>query len=111
MNIIYRGKRKYISCRKVSIFSFGLMFRSRKTNNLLFEFKKDSNYSLTALFVFFPFIAVWLDEENRVLSTRIIKPFEFSISAKRKYRKILEIPVNKKNMKIIKFLVGKQRFK
>jgi len=72
---------------------FGLMFRTRKTVPLVFEFKKDTRREIHSLFVFFPFKAIWLDKNNRILDKRIIRPFSFSIKPGKKFRKLIEIPL------------------
>ena len=71
---------------------FGLMFRSRKTKPLLFEFKNDVHLAIHSIFVFFPFQAIWLDENNRIIEQRIVKPFTFSVRPKKPFRKLIEIP-------------------
>ncbi len=107
--INYRGKKIRIDAKKVSFISriFGLMFKSRKTENLIFEFSKDVNIKITSLFVFFDFLIVWLDEKNKVLDYKIVRPFTFSVNHGKKYRKFLEVPINDKNVRIIEFFVGK----
>ena len=88
------------------------MFKNKNTDNLLFSFSSDRNISFTSLFVFFPFLIVWIDEKNKVLGKRLAKPFEPVIMARYNYRKVVEIPMNKRNLKTIGFFVGKkQRFK
>ena len=81
----------------------GLTFRSRNTSNLLFDFSKPVTFegTLTSIFVFFDFLAIWLDKNNNVVDYKIIKPFTFSIIQRKKFYKILELPVNVKNRKII----------
>jgi uncharacterized membrane protein (UPF0127 family) len=98
-----------VSVRKVGVFNFGLMFRGSRTDNLLFEFSKKGFRAITSFFVFFPFLAVWLDDKNNVVDWRVVKPFRFSINSKKKFRKLVEIPINDKNSKIIQFFVGKKR--
>ena len=111
---IKKGKKSVnVLVRKTGFFSkgFGLMFRTKNTKNLLFEFNKDVNKlgTLTSYFVFSPFLAVWLDKNNKVVDARLIKPFVLSIPQKKSFRKIVEVPVNVKNKNIIKFFVGKSR--
>ncbi|MEK6910494.1 MAG: hypothetical protein AABW82_01860 [Nanoarchaeota archaeon] len=112
--ILLNGKKKIkVNVKKVSFFGkfFGLMFRGRDTTSLLFEFSKNVNISIHSLFVFFPFLAVWLDDKNRIIEKRIVKPFIFSAKPSKKFRKLVEIPLNNENKRIIHFLVGKKRFK
>ena len=85
----------------------GLMFsRREKAKKLLFEFKKPTKIKMHSYFVFFPFLAIWLDKENNVLDLRKIKSFEMSHGIKKPYSKLVEIPINERNSKIIKLLVG-----
>jgi len=96
------GKKFNVDVREVSPFqSLGLMFRTRWTDNLLFDFKRKGKWAISALFVFFPFLAVWLDEKNKVLEYKIVKPFCFSANSKKYFAKLIEIPVNNRNKKLI----------
>tara|TARA_Y100000034_G_scaffold20974_2_gene24076 strand:+ start:1433 stop:1780 length:348 start_codon:yes stop_codon:yes gene_type:complete len=85
----------------------GLMFRTKSTRNLLFDFSKDTLTPLTALFVFFPFLVLWLDNNNKVIDTRLVRPFEVHINTKKEFRKIIEIPINGKNGDILEFFDDK----
>ncbi len=87
---------------------FGLMFRTVNTGNLLFSFKKDVKHALTAWFVFFPFIAIWLDKNNKVLETRIVKPFTSTILPQKPFRKVLEMPLTRENLALFDFPVGER---
>lgn len=102
----HKGKKFLLEAKECNIFSSGLMFRNKNTKPCLFKFKKPSNFDITSLFVFFPFVAVWLDSKDKVIETRLIKPFTIKISCKKPFRKLLEIPINKKYKSKIKFLVG-----
>ena len=84
----------------------GLMFRGRETDNLLFEFRKKGFHSIHSYFVFFPFLAVWLDGSD-VVGCGVVKPFRFSVVPKKKFDKLVEIPLNKDNREIVKVLVDK----
>jgi uncharacterized membrane protein (UPF0127 family) len=70
----------------------GLMFRTRKTKPLVFEFKNDVSLAIHSFFVFFPFRAIWLDSDNRIIEQRRVKPFTFSVRPKKPFRKLIEIP-------------------
>lgn len=111
IKIKFRDKYLNIFASEVSFLGkfFGLMFRSKNTNNLLFEFSKDAAVSMHSLFVFFPFLAVWLDGKNNVIEYKIVKPFTLYIKPKKRFDKILEFPINRKNNKIIKFFVGRRK--
>ena len=107
------GKKSIlIEARKLSeseMFS-GLMFKSRKSGNLLFE--KGGRWAIHSWFVFFPFLALWLDEKNKIIEHKIVKPFSFYIKPARKFAKLIEIPLNNLNKDIISnFSVEGERFK
>lgn len=107
---IYLGKRNYeisvLVCNWIKRF-FGLMFcRRQNARILLFEFKKSGTIKIHSLFVFFPFLAVWLNNQNEILDIKLVKPFTFSVSSRKSYSKLIEIPLNSKNRQIIDSLVG-----
>ena len=88
----------------------GLMFsRRKKADVLLFAFDKPTKMAIHSFFVFFPFIAVWLDDKNKVIDMKVVKPFSPSVSCKKFYYKLVEIPVNRRYSKIVKFLVGEKK--
>ena len=96
------GKKIEINAEKVNPFSsFGLMFKTKWTNNLLFDFKKMGKWAISSFFVFFPFLAIWLDEKNNVIEWKIVKPFTFSITPRQKFAKLVEIPINDGNKMLI----------
>lgn len=100
----FNNKKIKISVKKVLGFEkgAGLMFSSRKkAKALLFEFGKPVKISFTSLFVFFPFIIIWLDSRNNVLYFKKIKPFAFHIPSLKPCRRVLEIPFNNNYEKII----------
>jgi len=70
----------------------GLMFRTRKTRPLVFEFKKDVRMAIHSFFVFFPFKAIWLDEKNNIIEQKIVRPFTFCVRPRKPFRKLIEIP-------------------
>jgi uncharacterized membrane protein (UPF0127 family) len=108
MQIIYKNKQIEIpNLKKVSEIGkgFGLMFRRRQScPALLFEFKKPIKFHLTSLFVFFPFLVLWLDDKNKVIDKRICSPFKFHIPSIKPFYKIVEIPLNTKYSMLIKRL-------
>ena len=89
----------------------GLMFRRRERAPalLLFDFKKPLRMKIHSFFVFFPFIVVWLDDKNKVLSMRRIKPFTFFVVPKKFFYKLLEIPINRRYKKVVGLLVGARK--
>ena len=105
------GRTISIDAKQTGFFrrGFGLIFRGRNTENLVFDFKKEvyRRGALTSFFVFFNFLAIWLDNKNEVVEWRICKPFEPRIMPKNNFQKIVEIPFNRKNEEIIRFFVGK----
>mgnify|MGYP001593683201 FL=1 len=110
----YKNKKIKINVKKTNFITklTGLMFRTKETDNLLFNFSSDIKIDFTSLFVFFPFLIIWLDENNKVLGSRIVKSFEPVIMARYNFRKVVEIPISLKNKKAINFFVGKkERFK
>lgn len=88
----------------------GLMFcRREKADSLLFEFKKLTKIKMHSCFVFFPFLVIWLDNKNKVLDLKIVKPFKLNIFSWKDSQKIVEIPINKKYKKITELLVGHRK--
>ena len=103
IKINYKGKSFEINVKKVGTIGkvTGLMFRLRETDNLLFDFRKNGRQAIHSYFVFFPFLAVWLDEKNNVLEYKMVKPFTFHVMPKHKFAKLIEIPVNNRNKNLI----------
>ena len=90
-------------CSKLQRIS-GLMFtRKEKAEALLFNFN-NSNQAIHSYFVFFPFIAIWLDKNNKIIEIRKIKPFTFHVKPNKPFSKLIEIPINNKYKKIIEKL-------
>jgi len=87
----------------------GLMFSCReKANALLFSFNKPTRMAIHSCFVFFPFLAVWLDNKNKIMGMRKVKPFTLKVSSANPYYQLLEIPFNEKYKETLKFLEGKK---
>lgn len=108
MDVYFKKKKIKIPVRSVSIYSTGLIFRTRNTENLLFSNLRGKNMSLTALFVFFPFLILWLDGK-RVVDFRVARPFQWKISSNKTFLSVVEVPFNSKNRKIVEFFVGKRK--
>ena len=109
-----RYKNKNISLKAVRCGfweeGFGLMFQTReKAEALLFNFTGRKRLALHSLFVFFPFLVVWLDDKNKILENRMVRPFSLRVLSKKSFSKIVEIPLNLKYKKIIKNIVGKRK--
>jgi len=103
-------KRKFVIDVKVcnSFEKFlGLMFKEReKSQALLFDFKKSKKIRIHSIFVFFSFVAVWIDDKNKIVDFEIVKPFSFIIFSRKFSNKLIEIPINKRYMNLVKLLVG-----
>lgn len=110
MKVYYKGKSINIYPRKLGKWGMGrgLMFR-RRSKILLFPFKKEGMRAIHSFFVFFPFIAVWLDDKNRVIEVKIVRPFKPRVVPSRNFKSLVEVPLNSDYMKIVTFLVGKQK--
>jgi uncharacterized membrane protein (UPF0127 family) len=109
--IIIHYKKKRITviaedCNSLRKF-IGLMFsRRQKAGILMFKFKKKRKIVIHSFFVFYSFVAVWLDERNRVMDLKVVKSFIPYVSHKNKADKLIEIPINKKYDDILTLLVG-----
>ena len=88
----------------------GLMFCFKENSKaLLFEFRKPVKRKIHSLFVFFPFLCVWMDKKNNILEKRIIDPWKISVFPKKPFHKLLEIPINKKYRREIVLLSKSQK--
>jgi len=108
MKITYKGKSIHLETKKVSEIGkvTGLMLHSKKTKNLLFEFQNPTRLRIHSLFVLFKFLAIWTDEKNRVVDFKIVYPFTLAVKSKTPFTKLIEVPINRENRKIIRFFVG-----
>jgi uncharacterized membrane protein (UPF0127 family) len=109
MKITYRGKTLTIKAKEVSWLGkfSGLMFRTRRTRNLFFTFPSEDLAAIHSFFVFFPFLALWLDDKNRVIDHSVVRPFTLLVRPRHSSKRLLELPLNVENTKIIQFFVGK----
>jgi len=71
---------------------WGLMFRL-KPLVLHWEFKEPTNISIHSAFCR-KFFAIWLDKKNNIIEIRLVKPFQFNIKPKKKFSKLIEIPLS-----------------
>jgi len=114
MNLTFNHKNKKISLevKRCNWFSMvrGLMFCRRKNAPalLLFDFKKPRRMKIHSWFVFFPFIAVWLDDKNNAIEIRKIEPWRFSVALKNSFCKLVEIPINKKYSSVTDNLLSRR---
>ena len=98
IGLTFKGKKRNLEVFKVPFWKegIGLMFQRReKARALLFEFKKPVSFKIHSFFVFFPFFAIWLNSENKIIGSELVKPFKFGISPSEKFVKLIEIPINK----------------
>ena len=85
----------------------GLMFsRREKAKILMFSFKNKQKIIIHSFFVFYSFVAVWLDEKNNVVDMKVVKSFAPYISNKNKADRLIEIPINKKYDGILTLLTA-----
>ncbi len=97
--IRYKGKKVKVLVRECNLFHklLGLMFSDReKSEALLFAFRSKGKIIIHSFFVFYPFLAVWLDEKNKIVDMKTVSPFVPYISHKNKANKLVEIPISKK---------------
>ena len=107
VTFFHRGKRFSINAKSCNLFEkgIGLMFsRREKAKILIFEFNKKRKIIIHSFFVFFSFVALWINEKNEVVDLKIVKPFTSCVSPSEKSLSLIEIPINKKNEKIVKNL-------
>jgi len=89
----------------------GLMFSFKeKASALLFEFKKPVRMAIHSFFVFFPFVAIWLDDDYNILDIKTVRPFSFRVLPSGKFTKLIEVPLNK-NYNFLNLRRAKERFK
>jgi len=73
--------------------ALGIMFRRRLGRPLVFIFPSSSSTSRTAIhsfFVFFPFLAVFLNERKKVVELAVVRPWTFLYEPKRPARYLIE---------------------
>lgn len=111
MKIFFRQREIEVAVREVGIFSKwrGLMFKRRSTSNLLFDFKQLGKHTIHSYFVFFPFLALWLDSANKIVAWQIVHPFTILVKSPKVCRKLVEIPLHKRYHDILSFFVGEQK--
>jgi uncharacterized membrane protein (UPF0127 family) len=107
--IIIKYKKKKIKiiaedCNFLKKFT-GLMFSRRQNSRaLLFSFEIKQKIRIHSFFVFYSFIAIWLDDKNNIVDLKIVKPFSPCISPKKPTFKLVEIPINDYYREIMKTL-------
>lgn len=103
MKIYLNSRNVNIKVKKVKGLGFvrGLMFKNKNCDNLLFSFNRGVSMAIHSCFVGFDFLAIWLDSEKKVIEYKIVKPWSFHIKPKKKFRYLVEVPVNEVNRNII----------
>lgn len=100
----HKGKKVAIDVSRCSLIGkgVGLMFSGRENANvLLFEFKNPNRVGIHSYFVFFDFLAVWVDVDDNVVQVDRVKPWVSYLRPKKAYVRLIEIPVNKKNEELV----------
>jgi len=82
--------------------ALGFMFspKGKASQAKLFVFKRRKKVGIHMLFVFFPLIVAWLDDEKRISHVSVMKPFVSFEAHDAKY--VLEVPYNSGVLKKIK---------
>lgn len=104
VTFFHKGKRFSVEAKKCNLIGkgIGLMFsRREKAKILIFEFDKKRKIIIHSFFVFFPFAALWINEKNEVVDSKIVKPFVSYVSPSEKSLSLIEIPINKKTKKLV----------
>ena len=85
----------------------GLMFSDAEdANAMLFEFNSDTRRSITSLFCP-PFLAIWLNENNKILEYKVVSPGKLMIKPRKYFRRLIEIPLNNKYSPVVEFILDK----
>jgi len=104
----YKGEKINLDlkvCNSFEKFS-GLMFTKKENAKaLLFNFEKPTKTAIHSYFVFFHFVAIWLDDKDKIIELKFVKPFEFFIAPREPFSKLIEIPINSKYEEVVKLLV------
>ncbi len=97
----FKGKKFDVKVRELSLpeQGLGLMFRTKNCDNLLFD--RRGRWAIHSWFVFFKFLALWLDEKNNVVEWKIVSPFKKYVVPKNDFARLIEVPINARNKKII----------
>lgn len=81
----------------------GLMFSANSP--LLIEIR---NKPIHSMFVFSTFLAIWLNDENKIVDYKLVPPFISSVMPQLDFSKIIEIPYKDKFKKIVDELIGQK---
>ena len=72
---------------------FGMMFRSKNTEPIYWDFGEEVNVKLHTFFVFFPVRIIWKDKNLNVIEERIVQPWQHSQTPSKPFRYIEEYPI------------------
>jgi uncharacterized membrane protein (UPF0127 family) len=106
--IKYKKKKIKIIAKDCDFFKkfTGLMFSNRQNSRaLLFSFKRKQKIIIHSFFVFYSFIAIWLDNKNNIVDLKIIRPFSPCISPQKPTFRLVEIPINDYYQEIVRILL------
>ena len=79
--------------------------KSDDANALLFNFSNNTDAPIHSFFC--PqFLAIWLDENNKIVDYKVVSPNKFSVAPDKPFRKLIEIPINKKYSSIVDFILS-----
>jgi uncharacterized membrane protein (UPF0127 family) len=114
INFNYGNKKIELKALKVPWWfeGIGLMFsRRKKARALIFDLKKERKFSIHSWFVFFPFVAIWLDENKKVVDIQKVNSFKFGVLPSRNFRYLIEVPINESYDEVLKIIDGGETFK
>lgn len=90
----------------------GLMFKTKNNAKpLFFSYSFSSRMGIFSYFIPFDFLAIWVDKNNFVVQTEIVKPKTSSVIPEKKFTKLIEIPVLKEYSEIINFFKKNKKSK
>ncbi|HLD37630.1 MAG TPA: hypothetical protein VJA86_03515 [Candidatus Nanoarchaeia archaeon] len=90
--------------------AIGLMFKRReKASALLFDFAKEGRHAIHSFFVFFPFLAIWLDGNNNISEYKIVHPFISLVLPKASFLRLIEIPLNERYRNVLLLIQSASR--
>ena len=113
MKINFKGKAIEIpgvkECKGLAMGTGLMLLRKEKAKALLFKFKIPTRIVIHSFFVFFPFVAIWLDDKNKVMEIKKVKPFVPLVSSRKSHFQLVEIPTGQKYQQLIKILVDDRK--
>lgn len=108
ITLTYHKKKITIPAQRCSFFGkfWGLMF-SRKSSAplLLFDFRRSVAMGIHSYFVFYDFLAIWIDEKNTVVQVDRVKPWTSYLKPRKRYHMLIEIPMHKRYKKYVDFFM------